>query len=352
MIPERHMMSRESALALLARADVVHVAGGEGRIILRALHAVLIDEVLIWHCSLRGEKDAMLGQVAEVSAHEKVAEIPSHFRDPENACPATTYYESVLAGGMPEPVTDPADKVRLLQAIMEKYQPEGGYRPLSIDDGDYERALAGVKLVRMPLQQISGKSKLGQNLSSEQFSMILEGLWRRGRSADLAAIDRLATANPARELPTILTAPKGYRLLCAPGPERLPEVADLLANRYWTKNESARDLREAHRLGAWMALIETGSGKLAASGRLLGDGLRRTSLQDMIVQDDLRGKGLGSALLKAMLDHPLARRVRRIELRTSDAHDFYRRFGFELSAGRRDGATMELSPGPGGEDPH
>jgi nitroimidazol reductase NimA-like FMN-containing flavoprotein (pyridoxamine 5'-phosphate oxidase superfamily) len=196
MIPERHRMSRESALALLARADVVHVAGGGERIVLRPLHSVLLDEALAWHCSLRGEKDLMLGRVAEVCAHEKVAEIPSHFRDPENACPATTYYESVLGRGIPQEVTDPALKARLLQAIMEKYQPEGGHRPISHDDTLYRSALEGVKLVRMPLDEISGKSKLGQNLSAEMLAMVLEGLRRRGRPEDLAAIDRLITANP------------------------------------------------------------------------------------------------------------------------------------------------------------
>ncbi len=201
MIPERHRMSRESALALLARADVIHVAGGVERVILRPLHAVLHEGALAWHCSLRGEKDGMLDRIAEVSAYEKVAEIPSHFRDPENACPATTYYESVLCRGVPSVVTDPTLKGRLLQAIMEKYQPEGGHRVISHADDFYRGALESVKLVLMPLDEISGKSKLGQNLSAAMLEQVLEKLGRRGCPEDLAAIDRLIAANPGTTPP-------------------------------------------------------------------------------------------------------------------------------------------------------
>ena len=328
MSDDRHAMSREDALDLLGRVKVVHVASAPGLPLLRALHTVLLDGALAWHCSLRGEKDAMIGRPVQVAAHEMVAEIPSHFRDPENACPATTYYESVLAEGVPEVVEDGAVKARVLQAIMEKYQPEGGHRPISADEPLYERALVGVRVVRMPVDTITGRSKLGQNRKDEELLRILAKLWERGGEGDLPAIDRIAAANPDAPPPPFLAAPSGYRLLCGPGPDLLDEACALLAGRYWTEGESAADIAAAHLGGGWVAAVDAASGALAGSGRVLGDGLRAAWFLDLVVHEDHRRRGLGTALLELLLDHPLARKVSRVRLRTRDSQAFYRRFRF------------------------
>src|SRR5512134_507421 len=114
MIPDRHRLSPAAALALLGRAEIIHLAAVDegGAPLLRALHAVVVDGELVWHGSLAGEKGFLPGHPVQVAAHEKVAEIPSHFIDPERACPASTYYESVHATGVPVEVTDPAEKAR------------------------------------------------------------------------------------------------------------------------------------------------------------------------------------------------------------------------------------------------
>jgi len=321
-------MSREDSLALLERAKVVHVATAADAPLLRPLHAVLLDGALAWHCSLRGEKDVMIGRPAQVAAHEMVAEIPSHFRDPENACPATSYYESILAEGVPEVVEDPALKAKVLQAIMEKYQPDGGHRPIRGDDAFYARALMGVRVLRMPVERIVGKSKLGQNRSGEELREILVRLWRRGGRADLAAIDRLRQANPDAPRPDFLAAPPGFLPLCDPGTARLPEALDLLEDRYWTTGEERGTQAAAHQQGGWAAMTDAADGRLAATGRILGDGLRAAWILDLVVREDLQGRGIGSALLALLLDHPLAREAARVGLRTRDAQPFYRRFGF------------------------
>ena len=53
-----------------------------------------------------------------------------YFSDGERACPATTLYRSAQAHGTLEEVTSRADKARVLQALMEKYQPEGKHVPI------------------------------------------------------------------------------------------------------------------------------------------------------------------------------------------------------------------------------
>lgn len=323
-----HAMRREDALALLGRAEVIHVAAAVGRPLLRPLHGVLVDDRLAWHCSLRGEKDAMLGRPVQVAAHEKVAEIPSHFRDPLNACPATTYYESVLAEGVPAEVSDPAQKARILQALMVKYQPEGGHRPLRAEDPDTLKRLRGVQVVAMRIEALSGKSELGQNRSPEELAIILERLWQRGGPRDLPAVDRIRAANPAAPTPACLGAPEGYALRVAPGRAQLPALLALLDGRYWTEGEAPAALAGAHLGSGWICALEAASGRLVASGRVLGDGLRAAWLLDLVVERKHRGRGLGSALVERLLDHPAARGARSLHLRTRDAQPFYARFGF------------------------
>ena len=64
------------------------------------------------------------------SADEVVAQVPSYWIHPELACPASTYYLSALAEGTVQRVHDLARKARILNALMERFQPEGGYAPL------------------------------------------------------------------------------------------------------------------------------------------------------------------------------------------------------------------------------
>ncbi len=52
-------------------------------------------------------------------------------------------------------------------------------------------------------------------------------------------------------------------------------------------------------------------------------------LCDVYVLPDFRGRGLGKFLVRAVLEHPDLQGLRRFNLVTRDAHELYRRFGFE-----------------------
>lgn len=51
-------------------------------------------------------------------------------------------------------------------------------------------------------------------------------------------------------------------------------------------------------------------------------------LTDVYVEADHRGRGLGSWLIDSILAHPDLQGLRRMALRTRDAHSLYARFGF------------------------
>lgn len=73
-------------------------------------------------------------------------------------------------------------------------------------------------------------------------------------------------------------------------------------------------------------------GRLLGFARLLTDFVRYAHLYDVVVDPDARGRGVGTAMIRALLDHPSVVRVRTFWLGTDDAFAYYQRFGF-----RRDG---------------
>ena len=65
-------------------------------------------------------------------------------------------------------------------------------------------------------------------------------------------------------------------------------------------------------------------------------------LTDVIVAEDMRGRGVGSWMVEAIVGHPDLQGFRRIALYTRDARRLYERFGF--STDRPQSVYMELRP--------
>lgn len=337
-------MSSAEAVALFARAPVIHLASvrADGEPLLRALHAVVYRDGLYFHGAPAGEKLDAIGRPAVVTAEEILAEIPSYFLDPERACPATTYYESAQAHGLITEVSDDDEKAAALQALMQKYQPEGGHAPITAADPLYKKSVAGVLVLRLPLDRVDGKAKLGQNRGPAELGGVLEKLWARGGREDPQAIDkvarRLQAAHGPTALPAFLRGPHDTTLVCALGEADLDDALALLHGTYWNDWPTASELRRAH-LGstAWVGVREAG-GALIATARALSDGGKFALIYDVAVAAAWRGRGIGEALIRHLLAHPRLRATPRIWLKTRDAMDFYRRFGFVLAS--------ELPPRP------
>lgn len=343
MRKEIYRLEREAALGLLARARVIHLAttNDEGLPLLRALHAVVVGGGLCFHGAPAGEKQEAIGRRAVAQAEEILAEIPSYFLDPERACPATTYYESAQLHGVIEEVTDPGAKAAALQALMEKYQPEGGHARIDAADERYRKAVAGVQVLRLPLSGagavLDGKAKLGQNRGPADLGRVLEALWARGLSGDPRAIDkvaaRLQAAHGVQALPPLLRGPAGTTLACAVGdrPGDEAAVVALLRGAYWNDWVTEERLLAAHRGSvAWVGARDAG-GALVATARALSDGGKFAAVYDVMVAPAYRGRGVGAAVMRLLLAHPALRGAARVWLRTKDADGFYRRLGF-LSA--------------------
>lgn len=170
-------------LALFARAPVVHLAttGDAGQPILRALHAVVVDDLILFHGAPVGEKTEGVGRAAVLGAHEVVAEIPSWYLDPVRACPATTYFVSAQAEGTLFEVEDRETKARALAELMTKYQPGGGYKEIRGDDPLYRKAIDGLLIAGLRTDRLVCKAKLGQNRRLEERRRIVKLLAEHGR---------------------------------------------------------------------------------------------------------------------------------------------------------------------------
>ncbi len=317
---------------LLNRADHIHLAtvSDGGMPVLKTVHGVLLGDCLYWHGSPGGEKARCTGHPVVICAMEMVADIPSHWIDPERACPATTYYESVQVHGTTETVSDPLEAASVLQALMDRYQPEGGFTPIRHDHPLYDEAIRRLLVTRVSLERITAKSKLGQNRTPCQIAQIVTQLWRRGSPRDLSAIERLLDAHPAEAVPRFLTAPRSRLVPDVRAEADLDAAARMLLPTYWNRGRfDAGGIRAA--VAASSAVVGARcveSGELIAIARAVSDDRKRAWIYDVCVDSDRRHQGLGSRVMALLLDHPRVRDCAEVHLGTRDAQGFYARLGF------------------------
>ena len=323
-------MPEDDALGLVDRAPTMHLAstGDLGQPVLRALHVVRVGSALYFHGAPVGEKTETLGRTAVLSYEEDVARVPSSFLDPERACPATTLYRAVQVEGTLGDVSDLDEKTEVLRALMEKLQPEGGYVPLDPKNPLYTKAIESIAVVKLTITKVTGKAKLGQNRTPEERQRLLHGFLARGHVGDLAAIEAVVSANPKDPLPEFLRATEGFRLVAHLSETQIEEAAVLLANAYWLADVPSSTVKEAFRRSSLRIGALDSKGNLVAAARATSDG-RVAWIFDVMVAEQVRGRGLASGMVALMLAHPSVGKARHVRLGTRGAESFYRRFGFE-----------------------
>jgi GNAT superfamily N-acetyltransferase len=69
-------------------------------------------------------------------------------------------------------------------------------------------------------------------------------------------------------------------------------------------------------------------GRQIGHARVISDTVSFGYLGDVFVVPEARGRGIGEALMAAVMAHPAVRDLRRLALVTDDAHALYEPFGF------------------------
>lgn len=118
----------------------------------------------------------------------------------------------------------------------------------------------------------------------------------------------------------------GYVISCKRWKFRLDDVMALLSLTYWAKNRDRATVRKSMRHSTPYGVFDP-RGKLVGFMRITSDKATMYYLADVVLRDDVRGKGLGLAMVEFALSD---RRVCRGKglLLTSTAAGLYAKLGF------------------------
>jgi nitroimidazol reductase NimA-like FMN-containing flavoprotein (pyridoxamine 5'-phosphate oxidase superfamily) len=153
--PERELKNRETITAILEQSLVGRLAtvNRKGFPVIKPVNFLYWDEKIYIHSSMKGEKidDIHRGSPVCFEVDEPIAYVAAR----GTACSANYYYRSLIVKGKAALVSDPDKKLKILEKLMEKYQPRGGY------GGIPDEILKKTAVLEISIQEITGKEKLG-----------------------------------------------------------------------------------------------------------------------------------------------------------------------------------------------
>ena len=141
------------------------------------MNFVFLNDAIYMHSHVKGEKLENISRNSKVGfeADRELEFLPSYFEDPHNASLADTLYISVVIKGTGSFVSDRDEKTLALNGLMEKYQPEGHYDPLTPD----MRVLDAVSIIKVVPHTLHGKYKIGQHMNSEDRIKLAQKILKR-----------------------------------------------------------------------------------------------------------------------------------------------------------------------------
>lgn len=153
------------------------------------LNFVQIEGEIFVHGSKKGRKIDIMknNSYASFSVVESYSLLPSYFStDDGRASPATHMFKSVIIDGNIEFIEDYETKANALESLMQKYQKEGGYKPLN--DAIYKKIINATCLYKVVPSTTSAKFHLGQDYNEQRYERVSAHLKQRGTPKDLATL--------------------------------------------------------------------------------------------------------------------------------------------------------------------
>lgn len=152
-----------------------------------ALNFVYLEDCIYFHGANKGQKIDAIKQNPNASflAVLPYSLIPSYFSDQKSACPATQYFASVHVNGNIKEIRDSKTKAKILNALMQKLQKDGGYEKIDEENAIYKNSLKFTSVLALNIKSLTCKLKIGQNLSKDKFNNIAEKLKTRGEPKDI-----------------------------------------------------------------------------------------------------------------------------------------------------------------------
>ena len=116
---------------------------------------------------------------------------------------------------------------------------------------------------------------------------------------------------------------------------------------YWATGRSREQTAEGAANSVVLGVYGP-DGSMVGGARIVTDRATFGWLTDVYVLAEHRGLGLGRAVVAAACEHPAVAGIKRLLLKTGDAHELYRSFGFTEPPAPE--GWMELRPVPGGTE--
>lgn len=114
------------------------------------------------------------------------------------------------------------------------------------------------------------------------------------------------------------------------------QVRDMLKDAFWSKDISIKEVKKGANNSALViaAYDKDASHKIVGYLRVISDKTRFAYILDVYVDEKQRNRGIGKAMMKFTLDHPILKDVYQWVLTTSNARDFYASLGFQSLQGK------------------
>jgi GNAT superfamily N-acetyltransferase len=120
----------------------------------------------------------------------------------------------------------------------------------------------------------------------------------------------------------------GYEVDTDPARLDLDVIHGFLRTAYWSPGVARATVERSIANSLPFGLYAPDGGQ-AGFARVVSDRAVFAYVGDVFVLPEHRGRGLGVWLVQTLLAHPELQGLRRWYLATADAHELYRRFGFE-----------------------
>lgn len=109
---------------------------------------------------------------------------------------------------------------------------------------------------------------------------------------------------------------------------QMDRIIAALRASYWSPNIRPELVERAAANSLTLGAYDRASGEQLGYARVISDRATFAYLCDVITFEGHRGRGIGKAMVEAVLAHPELQTVRRFALGTRDAHALYARYGF------------------------
>jgi uncharacterized protein len=151
---KKEITDKGQILAILQEAQVGRLGtnGRDGYPMIKPLNFVRVGDLLYFHSAQEGEK------IEDLQRDNRVCfeiDVPIRYMKADgDPCRAFFQYRSVIIKGRAILIENREEKRLALSAIMQKYQPAGGY-------GDFpEEKVARTAVVRIEIEEMTGKEDL------------------------------------------------------------------------------------------------------------------------------------------------------------------------------------------------